>query len=1156
MPEQSSCPDAFELAEFHEGRIDGPAARRIEEHVEACAACRDELAELALDHRFAAELCERIPDGPADPEPCGPEPEAIAELLRESTQGERYEVLGELGRGGMGIVYEVRDRVLRRTLAMKVAGVAGDEPGTAASPTGRRLARFLEEVRITGQLDHPSIIPVHELSVDAHGRAFFTMRKVRGENLHEVLEAFEAGEGDWTLQRLVVVLLRACDALAYAHSMRVVHRDLKPANIMVGRFGAVYVMDWGVAKVVPRNEGVPASASGVRPSSSLTQTRLWSVRGPGESQPESTSPIMTLDGEVLGTPSYMAPEQATGLMEQVDARSDVYAMGAILYRLLSGRTPYDDCSDSRQVWRRLLDGPPVPLGEVAPKSPPELVAICERAMARKKAARYSDMAGLAADLRAWLAGRVVRAHKTGVLAEARKWIGRNRASACAGLIAVTVVSGVLVRQSIVEAGRRAEAAQLQRKNAIRNGVALARVRAFHDAETALMPLERQSSEPALRAALDELFCRFPCLASYPLTREPDEVVVRATFGPEGEWLLTTHERQDAPEEERFHVQLWRVPLPGEAVSSERWESVWRSPPCELIADAEHVRPGHVVAWMTGERTVAVGGPRREVASFECADRIVMLLPVGVRDRFAVGFTDHVQVRGADGELLDTMELAVDVNVARPTVVGGKPFLVNGNADGIWTISSPDPDTDVIELGGRFPMIYHDPTDPARIVVTTDARISSCRSEDGRLALEAMREHFLPRRIEQTRLQESDVELERAFAYLVKMQRWTSNLVLGRFFAPGDDRPEPYIVAVEDRVLRVWGRAEPQPIDPQGQGLEAASFDPDGNRLWCGGFDTLAAWSFREGRLGARKNVPLPREVRRAVAREMQPSFSGFAFDPGGAAFVCVRGDVHQRGEPGWIFVLPTDGQSGASYACREEPGWIELDPERARLAVAGRKGGVELWAYDRGLRVLTDRASLPALGDEPRLTCVRFLGPRFLLASSVGGSGLLLWDTSQRSTPPVSVAPFVARRTLRCLDVSRDGRFVATGGDDQLLRVLRVVWREGRPTLETVWKEDHGASVFAVAFTERDGALVLASADRLGGIRLWDGETGAERGTVRDALETVDEMVLSLDFTPDGRYLAASKSLGRVLLWDMDRSRRCLERNRDCAEHVERLLAK
>ena len=333
----------------------------------------------------------------------------------------RYRFRKVIGQGGGGVVLRVWDAKLQRPLAMKVVlgrgetRPAGDTPPVDAAA----LTRFVDEARIASQLDHPGIVPVHELGTDASGRAFFTMRLVRGEDLGKILERVRLGEPEWTQARLVGILARVCEAVGYAHEKGVVHRDLKPGNVMVGRHGEVHVMDWGLARA-----GLGARAA---PHSPPLPSGVHSVRG-DEREASPRSPLLTGAGAVVGTPAYMSPEQARGLHERVDARTDVYALGAMLYELLAGEPPFVPRGanvPAGLVLMRVVEGPPAPLAEKAPRAPDELVAICERAMAREPERRYGDTDALERDLRAYLEGRVVAAYESGAWAEARKWMRRN-----------------------------------------------------------------------------------------------------------------------------------------------------------------------------------------------------------------------------------------------------------------------------------------------------------------------------------------------------------------------------------------------------------------------------------------------------------------------------------------------------------------------------------------------------------------------------------------------------------------------------------------------------------------------------------------------------------------------------------------------------------
>lgn len=380
-----------------------------------------------------------------------------AELPRASSGEARYSRGALLGRGGMGEVYQAWDRDLRRNVAMKtLAGPDGESSSERPASTHPQLvARFLEEAQISGQLEHPGIVPVHELGIDDQGRMFFTMSLVEGQELREILDAVREGREGWSVTRVLGILARVCDAMAYAHSRGVVHRDLKPSNIMVGQFGETYVMDWGLAKVWETDAATPAASataevesSGEREVRSAGQsgTRVRTHRSDLESR-DPVSPLFTYEGTVVGTPLYMAPEQAGLPGHPIGPWTDVYAVGVILYTLLAGESPFaGESLDAKAILDRVRQADYPALESRAPRAPAELVAICEKAMALVPTDRYPTMREMAADLSAYLENRVVRAHRTGAWAEFRKWVRRNRATATsvlAGLVLSLAALGAL-----------------------------------------------------------------------------------------------------------------------------------------------------------------------------------------------------------------------------------------------------------------------------------------------------------------------------------------------------------------------------------------------------------------------------------------------------------------------------------------------------------------------------------------------------------------------------------------------------------------------------------------------------------------------------------------------------------------------------------------
>ncbi|MCA8962854.1 MAG: serine/threonine protein kinase, partial [Planctomycetes bacterium] len=329
----------------------------------------------------------------------------------------------EIGRGGMGRILKVWDDELGRPMALKT--LWADAPGSG--PSGR----LFEEAQILGQLDHPGVVPVYEFSSDGPEGAYFTMRKIRGRNLQAVLPQIRSRVEGWSLTRGIGVIVAVCDTMDYAHSRHVVHRDLKPANVMIGEFGEVYVVDWGLAKVLGARADEDAGRDG---RAAVSTDRAELARSGSES-----SSLLTRDGELIGTPYFMSPEQANG--DDLGPAADIYAVGTLLYCVLTGVPPYKSegsATDHATVLRRLRASPPEPVESLDPRSPSELVAICEKAMARAPEERYASMRDMADDLRAYLDGRVVSAHRTGAWAELQKWILRNKTAAASIALLVSV----------------------------------------------------------------------------------------------------------------------------------------------------------------------------------------------------------------------------------------------------------------------------------------------------------------------------------------------------------------------------------------------------------------------------------------------------------------------------------------------------------------------------------------------------------------------------------------------------------------------------------------------------------------------------------------------------------------------------------------------
>lgn len=320
-----------------------------------------------------------------------PQTAAVVRFMPPELRSDRkYKVNEMLAMGGMGAVLSAEDLATRRPVAMKVL---------LNIQTPEDIARFVEEAQITAQLEHPHIVPIYEVNVNEQDRPFYTMKLVRGESLGGVLDALRAGrEGTaqrWPLGELIGVMQKICEAIAFAHSKGVVHRDLKPENVMLGDYGEVLVMDWGLAKALGRDANI-ATKSG------LMRSMVRSVRNE-----DSGGEFLTMAGRAIGTPQFMSPEQASGRSHEVDARADVYALGAMLYHILTLDPPVNG-ADPSEIFDQVLTGrirPPTEAigSRVLPhlpdgKLPISLAAVAMKALSLNPDDRHKTVRELASDL--------------------------------------------------------------------------------------------------------------------------------------------------------------------------------------------------------------------------------------------------------------------------------------------------------------------------------------------------------------------------------------------------------------------------------------------------------------------------------------------------------------------------------------------------------------------------------------------------------------------------------------------------------------------------------------------------------------------------------------------------------------------------------------
>ena len=903
--------------------------------------------------------------------------ESLQRLEQRQGNFDRYRLEGEVARGGMGVILRAWDGDLERPMAMKlVIGRASDPSGSGTPPVeARRLGRFLEEAQVTGQLDHPGIVPVHELGLTPEGQLYFTMKLVKGRELEEIFEevhglrAVQAEQ--WTRARAVSVLLKVCEAMAYAHDKGVVHRDLKPTNVMVGAYGEVYVMDWGLARVVGRKDRHDLRPE--RERDATTQIRSTRDRVRKES---SDSPLVTMDGTVLGTPAYMPPEQAAGRIETVGPHSDVYAVGAMLYHLLAGHAPYlheGGRMNRRALLKCVIAGPPPPLHELG-AARGELQAICEKAMARDLDDRYPSMGALANDLRNWFEGRVVQAYERGALAELKKWVRRNKALAATALFALVVVVGGSVGGSVVLAGKKEKLEGVNRELTSRGYET-----AIAAADGALRAGDAAQAQPYLAGIEPELRAwEWYWLAGQADMSESTlyghcESIRSLAIGPHGKRLVT-HANDDT-------VRSWDLELGKELFRFEIPAPGW---PHEVTFSSS-------TNFVAAPLQASGGDQPRDLGVWDTrSGKLLRRVTIGEAGWIPAAFSDDDRFLAAGGQRLVLIDLAEDRELLRKEVPSALRALT----------FSPDGST----LAART---------RADSIVLMEAKSGEARTQPirqpepkGRTLAFSPDGRFIAAPTGVDAVQLWDVETGQASTNL----RGDQNDVWSLDFHPDGRR---ILVGTSKGELRVW--------DLKQGGLTAtllghrlgarALFLPSGHSLVSASHDcTIKLWTLPE----MSSSVPEPQATgtfrivasadgRRALLREGDGSMRVFDVASGRVlwsspaeengypwAVLEPGGEFLARTEPeNAIGILRTeDGERLATLRGHEQLVYdLAIDPAGERLASASVDQELRLWSVPEGklLRVFSD-ATAP-------LRTVNFDSSGTRLIAADDSSWVRVWDS-------------------------------------------------------------------------------------------------------------------------------------------------------------------
>jgi WD40 repeat protein/serine/threonine protein kinase len=995
-----------------------------------------------------------------------------SQILRAVAREERYTIEKEHARGGMGRILIARDNVIGRDVALKELLPQRQSGGSIPQQTesSRGLTeRFLREAKVTGQLEHPNIVSVYEIGKNDDDTLYYTMKFVRGQTLaarlHEIAKDSTLDKKEKLAARLKVLdnFVDVCNAIAYAHNKGVIHRDLKPENVMLGDYGETIVLDWGLARVRGQEDTV-------------AQKLIDSTRFMSQSVLQSETDKLTIDGSIVGTPAYMSPEQARGELDEIDEKSDVYALGAVLYQILCGRPPFDGPM-AGLIIQQVLHSKPLRMSAVAPEVPPELEALVERAMAKDKTERLASAREFASEVKAFRDGRTITSYSYSARELMGRWVTRHKRTVIvvAILVYALIAGAVFHYVQLREEQRELAASILQAQNNERLAIIASSdaARATEDAQKA-----RKDAETQARTALAETAEKERALLGWDQTLA-DAYAMRIRLGMEqndqNSALAFAAASLGSAEQAEARGALLSTPnvtpllwnLKTDAPGGQeifQFHSVVFSPDGRLVASG--MADGRVWLWST-----ETGETHQVLTISEAAAHAVAFSPDG-----------SVLVAGTGNGFIRFWDL--DAATGRY-----EHKSLDLRMDNNWRVNSLNfsPDGTKLFAGGITSMVIDSATrvriGPLEEVKNHEAMFVSA-SPNGRWVISTS-----------LRLEDLFVRVydPGTFKFVRALLDQTSYNEMFTAWAPdgsmlATSTLHGRIVLRDGATLRMTGT-----LNNHTSAVLGVAFSPDSKLLLTSSADgTVRCW-----------DVATQEEV--FVLSGFVDWVEAVAFAPDGLSF-CTRG----RSGGVQVWAMPGIDQQ-ALVGHLGDVMDVRHSPDGSKFVSAGWDGTVVLWDVQTRKPIRTHSASLT------QFFCADFLDEDRVVAGS--SDGVFVWSVRDGK----ELAHVAGREYVPDITLSDDRRTF------MYAQWRQAVWRDSA-TLEVIWEtRRHAQMTTSIALSPDAKLFATASYDG------WIYVSDAGTREIVCQLDAAAGPIFSLLFTPDSKQLIAAYDDRVARVWDLEK---------------------